>query len=94
MRIPGTKVVFALATLVSCRSGITQASPVADPSTLEQAVATALRQSPDHHLAALDSEAAAANERLAKSALLPTLSFTELVIRGNDPVFVFGARLS
>jgi len=93
MRIFGTKIFLALAALVSCRAGITQANPVADPFTLQQAVSTALKQSPDHHLAALDSEAAAANERLAKSALLPALSFTELAAWGNDPVFVFGARL-
>jgi len=93
MRIPGAKILLALAALVSCREAITQANPIADPFTLQQAVSTALKQSPDHHLAVLDSEAAAANERLAKSALLPALSFTELAARGNDPVFVFGARL-
>jgi outer membrane protein len=93
MRILGTKVFLALAALVSCRTGITQANPVADPFTLRQAVSTALKQSPDHRLAALDAEAAVANQHLAKSALLPALSFTELANRGNDPVFVFGARL-
>ena len=93
MRILGTRIFLALAVLVPCRAAIAQANQVGDPFTLQQAVSTALRQSPDHRLAALDAEAAVANEHLAKSALLPALSFTELANRGNDPVFVFGARL-
>ena len=93
MRILGTKIFLALAFLVFCRAGITQANPVAEPLTLQQAVSTALKQSPDHRLATLDAEAAVANQHLAKSALLPALSFAELANRGNDPVFVFGARL-
>lgn len=93
MRILGAKISLALAFLVFCRDGITQANQVAEPFALQQAVSNALKQSPDHRLATLDAEAAAANQYLAKSALLPALSFSELASRGNDPVFVFGERL-
>ena len=93
MRILGTTFFFALLVIASCPGGAAQAAPATGTFTLQQAVSLALNESPGHRLAALDVQAAVVNQRLAKSALLPTLSFSELASRGNDPVFVFGARL-
>jgi len=93
MRIPGIIVFLLLALLLSCRAGIAQTTAAGDAFTLQQAVSLALKQSPDHRLAALDAEAARANQQLTKSALLPALEFSEIANRGNDPVFAFGARL-
>lgn len=93
MRILGTKIFLALAAIGLCRAGLAQSSTAGEPHTLRQAVVLALKHSPEHRAAALDADDALVNERLAKSGLLPALSFTEVASRGNDPVFVFGARL-
>lgn len=93
MRILGTQILLTLAAIGLCRAGLAQSSTAGEPHTLRQAVALALMHSPEHRAAALDADDALVNERLAKSALLPALSFTEVASRGNDPVFVFGARL-
>jgi len=93
MRIHRTKIFLAFATIGLCQVGLAQSDSVANPLNLQEAVVLALRQSPEHRVAALDAEAALLDEHLAKSALLPALSFTELASRGNDPVYVFGAHL-
>ena len=61
--------------------------------TLQQAVNTALEKNPARKAVAFEQHAAAADTKLAKSALLPQISFGEAYQRSNDPVFVFGARL-
>jgi outer membrane protein TolC len=61
--------------------------------TLERAVATALQENPARKAAVFEQQAAAADTKLAKSALLPQIGFAEAYQRSNDPVFVFGARL-
>lgn len=61
--------------------------------TLERAVATALEKNPARKAAVFEQQAAAADTKLAKSALLPQIGFAEAYQRSNDPVFVFGARL-
>jgi outer membrane protein len=65
----------------------------ASPLTLHQAVQIALEKNPIRKAALADTKAAAAQIRLARSALLPKLTFTESATRGNDPVYVFGTRL-
>jgi outer membrane protein TolC len=65
----------------------------ATPFTLRDAVALSLDKSPDRKIAAAGTEAARSNSRLARTALLPNLGFSEDVTRGNDPVYVFGTRL-
>lgn len=93
MRILGTKIFLILAAIGSCRVSLAQPGAATEPFTLQQAVALALKQSPDHRTAALDVDTASINERLAKSSLLPTMAFTETASRGNDPVYAFGTRL-
>src|ERR1700687_3700651 len=61
--------------------------------TLTQAVTTALEKNPTHKAAVFEKNAAAADIKLARSALFPQIKFTEAYERGNDPVFVFGDRL-
>ena len=61
--------------------------------TLEQAVATALEKNPARKAAVFEQQAAAADIKLAKSALFPHIGFAEAYQRSDDPVFVFGARL-
>jgi outer membrane protein len=61
--------------------------------TLEQAVTTALDKNPGRKAVVFETQAAAADIKLARSALFPQIKFTEAYERGNDPVFVFGGRL-
>lgn len=82
--------------LVFMAAGLAQAAraqETAPNGPLTQSVALALKQSPAHRVAALDVNAAQTKERLTKTALLPSLWFSETATRGNDPVYVFGARL-
>ena len=44
-------------------------------------------------LPAQGSEEAKAGASLARTQLLPQVSFTEDISRGNDPVYVFGTKL-
>ena len=75
---------------VSWQTGITQQP---SPLTLQEAVTLSLEKNPDKKIAQTDVDSAQTGSRLARTALLPTLSFSEAVTRGNDPVYVFGTRL-
>lgn len=61
--------------------------------TLRQAIDRALGQNPETTAAQAGEQAASAQARLARTALLPQLNFTEDISRGNDPVYAFGTRL-
>lgn len=61
--------------------------------TLRQAIDQALGQNPQAAIARAGNAEAAAGARQARTQLLPQLSFTEDISRGNDPVYVFGQRL-
>lgn len=63
------------------------------PMTLRQAIDRALGQNPQAVIARADDAGAAAAARQARTQLLPQLTFTEDISRGNDPVYVFGERL-
>lgn len=65
----------------------------ATPMTLRQAIEQALGQNPQAAIARAGNAEAAASARQARTQLLPQLSFTEDISRGNDPVYVFGQRL-
>ena len=67
------------------------AEPV--PLTLQQAVKMALEKNPLRKAAVADTKVTSADVRVARSALLPHLTFSETATRGNDPVYVFGTRL-
>jgi outer membrane protein TolC len=61
--------------------------------TLQQAVAAALENNPARKLAAADITAAEAGLRQSRSPLLPQVTFSENMMRGNDPVYAFGTKL-
>lgn len=61
--------------------------------TLRQSIDRALGQNPEAAVAHADEKAASASSQLARTNLLPQLSFTEDISRGNDPVYAFGTRL-
>ena len=64
-----------------------------EPLSLRQAIQRALSQSPDVAIAQAGNQEAKASATLARTALLPQLSFTEDISRGDDPVYAFGSRL-
>ena len=61
--------------------------------TLRQSIDRALGQNPEATAAHADQKAASASASLARTYLLPQLSFTEDISRGDDPVYAFGMRL-
>ncbi len=61
--------------------------------TLRQAIDGALKQSPEAEIAQASTREARAAATLARTQMLPQLSFTEDISRGNDPVYAFGTRL-
>lgn len=63
------------------------------PLTLPQAVSIALEKNPLRKAGLADTQAASADVKIARSALIPHLTFSETATRGNDPVYVFGTRL-
>jgi outer membrane protein len=65
----------------------------AGPLTLQQAVNVALEKSPDYKMVQADAAAARVATQAARTALLPSLGYTESATRGNDPVYAFGTRL-
>lgn len=65
----------------------------ASPLTLHDAVTIALEKNPLRKAALADTRAASADTQVARSFLLPHISFSETATRGNDPVYVFGSRL-
>ena len=64
-----------------------------EPLTLRQAIQQALGQSPEAAIAQAGNDDAKAASSLARTQLLPQLSFTEDMSRGTDPVYAFGTRL-
>lgn len=65
----------------------------APPLTLQQAIQRALAQNPENKAVHADERASQASAKLARTALLPQLSFVEDISRGNDPVYAFGNHL-
>jgi len=65
----------------------------ATPLTLADAAQMTLANNPLHKAALADTRVASAGVREARAPLLPRIMFAENYTRGNDPVFVFGAKL-
>src|SRR5450756_764503 len=72
---------------------LTAAAQQGTTLTLSQAVTLALGNNPDKQIAKASVDAGHIGARMARTALLPNLSFAEGVTRGNDPVYVFGTKL-
>lgn len=61
------------------------------PFPLHEAIAQALHQNPEATAAKSNIAEAHAGNSMARSALLPQVSFTEDISRGDDPVYAFGS---
>jgi outer membrane protein len=70
-----------------------QTAPEPSPLSLQQAASIALEKNPLRKAAQADTKAALAGVREAQSFLMPHVSFSEQVTRGDDPVYVFGSKL-
>ncbi len=77
--------------LIVCLTGLGAAAQ--EPLTLRQAIELALKQNPEEAEAHALVDESRADVAQARTALLPQVNFTEDMSRGNDPVYVFGARL-
>lgn len=64
-----------------------------EPLTLHQAIQQALGGNPEARIAGASSQEAKAGASMARTQLFPQLNFTEDISRGDDPVYVFGAKL-
>jgi outer membrane protein len=62
--------------------------------TLEQAVQTALQQNPAFQTSADEASAARARLKQTQSAWFPRFDFHQDFTRGNNPVYVFGTKLT
>ena len=82
---------LGLSLLLLCIGG--SAVTAEEPLTLHQAINQALGQSPQAAIARADNQSAKSAATLSRTQLLPQLSFTEDISRGNDPVYAFGTRL-
>jgi outer membrane protein len=76
--------------LLFCAGGVAGAQA---PLTLRQAINKALGQSPQAAIAHANVVEAKSGVTLARTQLLPRVTFTEDISRGDDPVYVFGTRL-
>src|SRR5512143_3235619 len=87
--------ILRLVVAVFCVSGtmFPQASPEASPLSLQQAATIAMEKNPLRKAALAETKAASAGIQEARSFLMPHITFSETVSRGNDPVYVFGSKL-
>ena len=83
----------ALAVAWLLTGALAQTAPEASSLTLQQAVNIALGKNPVRKVALADTRVASADVREAQSILMPHLNFSETASRGDDPVYVFGAKL-
>ncbi|MBZ5573054.1 MAG: TolC family protein [Acidobacteriia bacterium] len=74
-------------------AAFSQQAPEPSPLTLQQAVQIALEKNPLRKAAVADTKVSSAGVLEARSFLMPHLTFSETVTRGNDPVYVFGSKL-
>ena len=85
--------VLLLTTLVLCATGIMSSQAPPASLSLQQAATIALEKNPLRKAALADTKVASAGIPEAKSFLMPHVTFSELAVRGNDPVYVFGSKL-
>lgn len=92
LRLLYLSVVFGLVSLFLATPTGAQEAPQSS-LTLPQAVSIALEKNPARKAALADTRAASSEVKLARSGLMPRLTFSETATRGNDPVYVFGSEL-
>lgn len=88
-----TRVTTVMALLLLGMTWLTAAAQQPPDLSLRQAIDRALKENPEGTAARADVKAAVAGASEARTALLPSINFTEDISRGNDPVYVFGTRL-
>lgn len=71
-----------------------QEKAAVQPLTLEQAVHWALQQNPAFRTSADEAEATRARLKQAQAAWYPRFDFRQDFTRGNNPVYVFGTKLT
>ncbi len=71
-----------------------QESAATSPLTLEQAVRRALQQNPEFQASADEAEATRARLKQAQGGWFPRFDFHQDFTRGNNPVYVFGTKLT
>ncbi len=84
---------FAFVAVCVVGTSFSQASPEPSPLSLQQAATIALEKNPLRKAAMADTKAASAGVQEARSFLMPHIAFSEMGMRGNDPVYVFGSKL-
>ena len=71
-----------------------QEKAASQPLTLEQAVHMALQQNPGFQTSTDEAEATRARLKQAQAAWFPRFDFHQDFTRGNNPVYVFGSKLT
>ncbi len=71
-----------------------QEKAAAQPITLERAVRMALQQNPAFQTSVDEAEATRARLKQAQAAWFPRFDFHQDFTRGNNPVYVFGSKLT
>lgn len=71
-----------------------QENPASGPITLEQAVQMALQHNPAFQTSTDEADAARARLKQVQSAWYPRFDFHQDFTRGNNPVYVFGTKLT
>lgn len=84
-------VVFQLAFLLPAKAQDTAANR---SITLQQAIDAALRQNPAYQASSDEADASRARLKQVQSAWYPRLDFRQDFTRGNNPVYVFGSKLT
>jgi outer membrane protein len=90
----GLSVVALLFGAMLVPRSLAQEAPQGVSVTLPQAVQMALQQNPEFRTSVDDSDAARARLKEAQAAWFPRFDFHQDFTRGNNPVYVFGTRLT
>ncbi len=85
---------LALLTIVATPRSQGQENSAIRSITLEQAVQMALQQNPAFQTSKDDADAARARLKETQSAWYPRFDFNQDFTRGNNPVYVFGTKLT
>jgi outer membrane protein len=80
--------------VVTAQQASAQGKATTHPLTLEQAVHMALQQNPAFRTSADEGEATRARLKQAQAAWYPRFDFRQDFTRGNNPVYVFGTKLT
>ncbi len=96
MRTKRPSLALALLSLVAAAAASTKAQTTQPENklTLQQAVALSLQKNPSIHAADAYTDAVRESVAAAQSGRYPHVDFSEGLMRGNNPVYVFGSLLT